>query len=160
MAEEPMKANVDGSSVLIPTDARRLLDWLREDLGITTVKAGCEQGHCGACTVLVDGVPVLACTTLAVTLSGASVATAAEVSRQAVGARLVEAFAQSGAAQCGFCSPGMLCAAAAYVADPRRAESTREALAGNVCRCTGYMQIVEAVEEVKAHGAPDRAPDV
>jgi len=146
-----VKLTVNGREVEGPSDGRRLLDWLRDDLGVTSVKAGCEMGHCGACTVLLDGRPVLACTTLTALLPGGSaVSTAEHVADAPIGRRLVEEFVRCGAAQCGFCTPGMLCASSAYLTDPGLAADVRAALAGNVCRCTGYAQIVEAVEAVRA----------
>jgi aerobic-type carbon monoxide dehydrogenase small subunit (CoxS/CutS family) len=127
---------------------KTLLEVLREDLGLTGTKHGCELGECGTCTVLVDGVPVLSCLALALTYQGRRVET---VEAMASGGRLhplQEAFAELGAAQCGYCTPGFLLAAQALLAErpsPTRAEIT-EALSGNLCRCTGYLKIFEAVE--------------
>ena len=131
-----------------------LLEVLRYELGLTGSKQGCDKGDCGACTVLVDGKPVLACLTLAALCEGRAVTTIeglmpAHVKRGGTGPDPVQAaFDECGALQCGFCQPGMMLSARALLdrnACPTRAE-IREALAGNLCRCTGYTQIVEAVE--------------
>jgi len=126
---------------------KTLLEVLREDLGLTGTKHGCEMGHCGACTVLVDGEPILSCLALAVEAQGHEVRT---VEGLAGGGKLhpvQQAFAECGAAQCGYCTPGFLMTGAALVdraSDPSEAE-IREAIAGNLCRCTGYSKIVEAI---------------
>ena len=125
-----------------------LLHVLREELGITSPKAGCQQGGCGACTVLVDGEPVLSCLALPVETQSCRITT---VEGMAEGGRLhplQQAFAELGAAQCGYCTPGILLTATALLADrpsPTRQE-VKEALAGNLCRCTGYTKILDAVE--------------
>jgi carbon-monoxide dehydrogenase small subunit len=125
-----------------------LLEVLREECGLTGTKHGCELGECGTCTVLVDGRPVLSCLALAVEAEGRAVET---VEGLADGNRLhplQAAFADLGAAQCGYCTPGILMTAKALLAaNPRPGrEEIQEALAGNLCRCTGYHKIVEAVE--------------
>ncbi len=125
-----------------------LLEVLREDLRLTGTKHGCELGECGTCTVLVDGRPVLSCLTLALEAAGHEVTT---VEGLADGSRLhplQEAFAQLGAAQCGYCTPGILLVAKALLdGEPRPSrERIVAALAGNLCRCTGYLKIYEAVE--------------
>ena len=126
-----------------------LLEVLREELDLTGTKHGCELGECGACTVLVDGVPVLSCLTLPALLGDAEVTT---VEGLATGERLdplQTAFAEEGAAQCGYCTPGMLMAAKALL--DRTPRPTREqiatAISGNLCRCTGYTAIYEAIEK-------------
>ncbi|AGW14209.1 (2Fe-2S)-binding protein [Megalodesulfovibrio gigas] len=126
---------------------RRALDVLREDLGLIATREGCGSGECGACTVLVDGETRLSCLMLAVQLDGRKVTTAEGLGSPASPHPLQTAFAEHGAVQCGYCSPGMTLAAAALLArnpSPCRAE-VREALAGNLCRCTGYVKIVDAV---------------
>ncbi len=128
---------------------KTLLEVLREDLQLTGTKHGCELGECGACAVLVDGQPVLSCLALAVESSGREITT---VEGLATGGKLhplQEAFADLGSAQCGYCTPGMLMTAKALLDEEPHAsrERIREALSGNLCRCTGYLQIVEAVEE-------------
>src|SRR5688572_1373918 len=127
---------------------KTLLEVLREDLGLTGTKHGCELGECGTCTVLLDGEPVLSCLALPLECQGHRITT---VEGMAEGGRLhplQQAFAELGAAQCGYCTPGILLTAQALLADnpvPTRDE-IRHALAGNLCRCTGYTKILEAVE--------------
>ncbi|MEE9298147.1 MAG: (2Fe-2S)-binding protein [Acidimicrobiia bacterium] len=132
---------------LASADHRTLLESLREDLGLTGTKHGCELGECGACTVLVDGLAVLSCLTLAVQVQGAEVTTVEGLADGAVLHPLQQAFAELGAAQCGYCTPGMLVTAAALLErNPRPAiDEIRQALAGNLCRCTGYIKILDAV---------------
>lgn len=127
---------------------RTLLEVLREDLGLTGTKHGCELGECGACTVLVDGEPVLACLALPADLAGRAIKTVEGLAAGSTLHPLQQAFAELGAAQCGYCTPGMLLTAEALLAAngaPTRDE-IREALAGNLCRCTGYGKILDAVE--------------
>jgi aerobic-type carbon monoxide dehydrogenase small subunit (CoxS/CutS family) len=124
-----------------------LLDVLREELGITSPKAGCEQGGCGACTVLIDGQARRACLTPVAAVDGAAVTTAEGLGSPDDLAPVQAAFTHHYAAQCGFCTSGMLLAAHAYIdgggTDER--EAIQEALAGHVCRCTGYVKIIDAV---------------
>ena len=126
-----------------------LLFALREEIGITSPKAGCQQGGCGACTVLVDGKPVRSCLTPLAAIDGARVTTLEGLGDPASLSPVQAAFYEHYAAQCGFCTPGMLLAAHALVDRPDGAGVTRddvlEALAGHVCRCTGYVKIVDAV---------------
>jgi len=133
---------------LLAEDYKTLLEVLREDLGLTGTKHGCELGECGACAVLVDGEPVLSCLLLAVESEGRRIETVEGLAREGRLHPLQESFADLGAAQCGYCIPGMLMTAKALLArepHPSR-ERICEALSGNLCRCTGYLQIVEAVE--------------
>ena len=128
---------------------KTLLEVLREDLGLTGTKHGCELGECGACAVLLDGKPVLSCLALGIECEGADVVTIEGLARDDRLHPLQEAFADLGAAQCGYCTPGFLVTAKALLdAKPgaTRAEIS-EALSGNLCRCTGYLQIYEAVEK-------------
>lgn len=136
---------------------RRAIDLLREDLGLTGSKEGCGTGECGACTILVDGIPKLACLMLAAQLEGRTVETVEALQQTEEGRRLMTAFAEEGAVQCGYCIPGMEMASLALVR--RRELLTREqirnGLAGNLCRCTGYVKIVDAVERaVKECASP------
>ena len=127
---------------------KTLLEVVREDLGHTGTKHGCELGECGACAVLVDGKPVLSCLLLAVECDGRDVETVEGLSAGGALHPLQEAFADLGAAQCGYCTPAILVTAKALLAQnphPTR-DQIREALSGNLCRCTGYLQIFEAVE--------------
>ncbi|MHC5078566.1 MAG: (2Fe-2S)-binding protein [Planctomycetota bacterium] len=126
---------------------RTLLEVLREDLGLTGTKEGCGVGECGSCTVLVDGVPQNACLILADQAAGTKIET---IENLAEGNRLhpiQEAFVEKGAIQCGFCTPGMILTAKAFLAEAPAPteEEIRKAMAGNLCRCTGYEKIVEAV---------------
>jgi carbon-monoxide dehydrogenase small subunit len=140
---------VNGERVSRSVEARRhLIDFLRIDLGLTGSHAGCEHGVCGACTVRVDGEIVRGCLVLAAALDGAEVTTIEGLSDSGEVADLQEAFVARNAAQCGFCSPGMVMAAADILLhhpEASRAE-IREHLSGNYCRCTGYQAIVDAVE--------------
>ncbi len=135
---------------------KTLLEVLREDLGLTGTKHGCELGECGACAVLLDGQPVLSCLLLGVECAGADITTVEGLAEGPSLSPLQAAFADKGAAQCGYCTPGILVTAQALLAKnphPTR-EEIREALSGNLCRCTGYQQIFEAVEEAaKARAA-------
>ncbi len=128
-------------------DSATLLEVLRENLHLTGTKHGCELGECGACTVLVDGVPVLSCLTLARRVEGSDVLTVEGLARNGRPHPLQEAFVAKGAAQCGYCTPGMLMTAAALLDRHRHPsiDEVKEALAGNLCRCTGYIKILEAV---------------
>jgi len=139
---------VDDETHALPPDAlaRRLASWLRDDLGVTSVKVGCEEGACGACTVLLDGEPVPSCLVHCGRAAGRRVETAATAGTAPPGDALVAALVAGGGLQCGFCTPGITCAATALL---RRGASTqgqvRDALAGHLCRCTGYAAIVQAV---------------
>ena len=135
---------------------RRLLDVLREDLGLTGTKEGCGEGECGACSVLLDGELVDACLVPICQVDGADVRTVEGLARPRTGDGqptiddldpLQAAFLQTGGAQCGICTPGMLMAGHAFLASgvPPTDEAIREAIAGNLCRCTGYTKIIEAI---------------
>ncbi|OAN44714.1 4-hydroxybenzoyl-CoA reductase subunit gamma [Paramagnetospirillum marisnigri] len=132
---------------LVP-DNMLLLDYLREAVGLTGSKQGCDGGECGACTVLVDDRPRLACSTLAHQVAGKRVETVEGLAKQGVISRLQAAFHEKLGTQCGFCTPGMIMAAEALLRKnphPSRDE-IKAALAGNLCRCTGYVKIIESVE--------------
>ncbi|MFQ5749904.1 MAG: (2Fe-2S)-binding protein [Planctomycetota bacterium] len=129
-------------------DADSLLDVLREEVGLTGTRRGCDLGTCGCCTVQLDGVPVLACLTLAAEAEGAFITTVEGLAGRERFSPLQEAWARAGASQCGFCSPGFLMTADALLRaqpHPSRPE-IEQAIAGNLCRCTGYIKIVDAIE--------------
>ena len=125
-----------------------LLEVLREDLGLTGTKHGCELGECGACTVLIDGLPVLACLTLPVEVQKSEITTIEGLEDNGKLHPLQQTFAELGAAQCGYCTPGFLLAGAALLRDHPHPtlEQMKEALSGNLCRCTGYTKIYEAID--------------
>jgi aerobic carbon-monoxide dehydrogenase small subunit len=130
---------------------RRLLDVIREDLGVTGTKEGCGEGECGACTVLIDGAPVDACLVPVCQVDGMRVATVEGLAEPSPEGPVLDplqaAFLDAGGAQCGICTPGMLMAARSYLDAGGGADEAaiREAIAGNLCRCTGYTKIVEAI---------------
>ncbi|RHR10448.1 (2Fe-2S)-binding protein [Pseudoflavonifractor sp. AF19-9AC] len=139
---------VNGEPVSLDTDPqRRLLDILREDLGLTGTKEGCSEGECGACTVLMDGEAVHSCLTLAAQLNGRHVETIEGLEKSGELDILQRAFVEEIAVQCGFCTPGMIMSAKALLLkNPNPTpEEIRTALSGNICRCSGYVQIVNAV---------------
>ena len=138
---------------------KTLLEVLREDLGHTGTKHGCELGECGACAVLVDGAPRLSCLVLALECEGKTIETVEGLANGAKLHPLQTAFADLGAAQCGYCTPGILMTAKALLEhepNPSR-ERIKEAISGNLCRCTGYQQIFEAIEEA-AKRMSDESP--
>ena len=130
----------------------RLLDVLRDECGLTGAKEGCGEGECGSCTVLLDGRPALSCLLLMGQVQGRSVTTVEGLSQRRGFAVLSRCFAEAGAVQCGFCTPGMIVAAYALLRDNRSPaeEQIRAAMAGNLCRCTGYKAIVAAIEMAAA----------
>jgi carbon-monoxide dehydrogenase small subunit len=148
MATQLVTLQVNGRAHPVTLEPHTTLLQALRDLGYTDVKNGCEKGDCGACTVLLDGAAVNSCLVLAWQAQGAQVTTNAGLGTIEDPHPLQEAFADNGAVQCGFCTPGMILSAAALLdqnPDPSEAE-IREALSGNLCRCTGYGQIFEAVE--------------
>ncbi|MEO5985374.1 MAG: (2Fe-2S)-binding protein [Candidatus Limnocylindria bacterium] len=140
--------NVNGSAVEVKAaGTRRLLDVLREDLGLTGTKEGCGEGECGACSVLIDGAVVDACLVPVSQVAGADIRTVESLAQDDRLDVLQNAFLETGGAQCGICTPGMLMAGHAFLAsgaDPTE-ENIREAIAGNLCRCTGYTKIIDAI---------------
>ncbi len=126
---------------------KRLLDMLREDLNLTSVKEGCSEGECGACTVIYNGEPITSCCVLAGQAEGADIVTLEGVSPDGKPDAVQQAFMESGAVQCGFCTPGMILSAEALLAkNPKPTEEeVKLAMSGNLCRCTGYAKIIEAV---------------
>jgi carbon-monoxide dehydrogenase small subunit len=140
---------------------RRLIDVLREDFGLTGTKEGCGEGECGACTVLVDGVAVNSCLVPICQVEGQSIRTVESLGRPEALNELQTAFLQSGGAQCGICTPGMLMTATAWIEQGGSddADAIRQVLAGNLCRCTGYQHIVDAVAAAARGGrTTSRAP--
>ena len=142
---------VNGEAVSLAVFPNRtLLEILREELSLTGAKEGCGEGACGACTVLLDGKPVRGCLTLAVEAAGCEITTVEGLASGETLDPLQEAFIERGSVQCGFCTPGMLMSAKGLlIEDPHPDEQKiRRALSGNICRCTGYAKIVEAVVDV------------
>ena len=156
MAKTPVQFRLNGSDRAAFADgAENLLNVLRRSLGDFAPKYGCGQGTCGTCTVLMDGEPYLACLTLAVACEGRVVDTASGLAQGPELHPLQAAFAEHFAAQCGFCTPGMLMAAKALL--DRNPAPTRqdvvEGIAGNICRCTGYEPIINAILDASRHSA-------
>ncbi len=150
MTKELITLRVNGEVQTVAAEPHHtLLEVLREELGLTGTKHGCELGECGACTVLVDGRPVLSCLTLPLAVGDAEVTTVEGLANGPELHPLQVAFAEEGAAQCGYCTPGILMAAKALL--DTESQPTRErialAISGNLCRCTGYTAIYEAVEK-------------
>ena len=171
MASRQAKSSTNAQITLVvngePTEVafaphKTLLEVLREDLGLTGTKHGCELGECGTCTVLLDGTPVLSCLVLGLACAGRHVDTVEGMAHGPDLHPLQQTFADLGAAQCGYCTPGFLLAAQSLLEEnpsPTRDE-IKEALAGNLCRCTGYLKIYEAVELAAARmrGEPAQPP--
>lgn len=144
-----LRAKVNGKLINLPVSPqRRLLDVLRDDLGLTGVKEGCSEGECGACTVLINGKPVNSCLVLAPEANGAEIITIEGLTCENGLHPLQQAFLDAGAVQCGFCTPGMILSAKALLdAKPNPdSEDVRVAVSGNLCRCTGYTKIFDAVK--------------
>ncbi len=150
-----LKLQINGESHEVYTAVHKtLLEVLREELGLTGTKHGCELGECGACTVLVDGLPVLSCLTLPIEIQGRAITTVEGLADGNQPHPLQQTFADLGAAQCGYCMSGMLLTAKSLLDEkphPTRDE-IRAALGGNLCRCTGYSKIIEAVELAAERG--------
>ncbi|HQY60309.1 MAG TPA: 2Fe-2S iron-sulfur cluster-binding protein [Polyangiaceae bacterium] len=158
--QEPLQLVINGDNVRTSVaPSRTLLELLRYDLDLTGTKQGCDKGDCGACTVLVDGEPVLACLTLALMCHGRQVTTVESLSGAPSLDGLLDAFDRRGAGQCGFCTPGMLMSAKALLARDKRPTraAVRAAISGNLCRCTGYGAIVDAVMDEAARARGERA---
>ena len=150
MRPENLTFLLNGNKVSLQTSSsKRLLDLLREELGLTGTKEGCGIGECGACTVILDGKAVNACLVLAGQVEGSEVMTVEYLARNGRLNDLQQAFLETGAVQCGYCTPGILMSVTALlnqVPDPSD-EEIKEAIAGNLCRCTGYKQIIEAIQQ-------------
>jgi aerobic carbon-monoxide dehydrogenase small subunit len=146
-----LKLHVNGEEFEVLTEIHKtLLEVLREDLGLTGTKRGCDLGTCGACTVLIDGKPYLSCLTLAVDVQGKKIVTIEGLAQEGELHPLQKAFVKKGAIQCGFCTPGMILTAKAFLDEnPHPSEGdVKKAISGNLCRCTGYVKIVEAILSV------------
>jgi len=146
---------LNGNDVSLDVDPlKRLLDVLREDLTLTSVKEGCGEGECGACSVLLDGEIVNSCLIPMGTVAGSSIETAEGIRESESGKRIIDAFAVHGAVQCGYCTPGMMIGAEWILRKYKNPSSDeiRTALSGNLCRCTGYDMIINAVEAVAEGG--------
>jgi carbon-monoxide dehydrogenase small subunit len=145
-----MRFRVNGQEVEVAAPPNRLLlDVLREDLGLTGTKLGCDDGSCGACTILVDGVPMQCCMMLAVSYQGCDILTIEGLAEKGELDPLQRAFCEEGGQQCGFCTPGMILSARALLVenDHPSYQDISQAIAGNLCRCTGYTKIVAAVQK-------------
>ena len=150
------KLNGKDNEVEAP-DNRALLDLLRDDLGVKSVKKGCENGECGACTVLLDGAPVTSCLVLAAQVEGRTVTTIDGLEDDPFMVKLRQAFLEDGAIQCGFCTPGMLISSYALLkVNPKpTADEVKKAIEGNLCRCTGYVKIIEAILDAAERIEPE-----
>ena len=150
MKKHAIQLNVNGTDYdLLVAPNRTLTQTLREDLGLTGTKHGCGVGDCGSCTVLLNGAPVNSCLVLAVQADGSEITTIEGLAEGRSLHPLQASFVEKGAIQCGFCTPGMILSAKALLDrnDRPTAHEIREALSGNLCRCTGYQKIVEAVSD-------------
>ncbi len=145
-----LEFQVNGKEVHLKVDdSKRLLDILREDLDLTGTKEGCSVGECGACTVIMNGDAVASCLVLAAQIQGSIIETVENLEKDKVLSQLQESFLDNGAVQCGFCTPGMLMSAKALLnknSNPTE-EEIKTALEGNLCRCTGYIPIIDSVKE-------------
>jgi xanthine dehydrogenase YagT iron-sulfur-binding subunit len=175
MALPMSRASVNGTEHALPSDPRRtLLDWLREDLGLTGTKKGCDHGQCGACTVLVDGRRINACLSLAQLHQGDTIETIESIGSADNLSTLQKAFVTHDGFQCGYCTPGQICSAkammqeladgwASAVADDVAAipvatrEELRERMSGNLCRCGAYSNIIAALEDILAEASSEKA---
>jgi carbon-monoxide dehydrogenase small subunit len=147
----PVTTTINGRTLSLSISPNQtLLEFLREELGLTGTKCGCEVGECGACTVLLDGVAVNSCLVLAPQIDGHAIVTVEGLMKDGKLDPLQESFLDHDAAHCGFCTPGMLLSAKALLSENQHPDEKeiRTAISGNLCRCTGYVQIVEAIESV------------
>jgi carbon-monoxide dehydrogenase small subunit len=157
MTSHPLALKVNGERRSLPDvpDSERLLDTIRWRIGLKGTKEGCRSGECGACTVLIDDVSILSCLTLAHEVDGASLTTIEGVTKDPVGRTVTEAFERAGALQCGYCTPGFVLALVGLLKERGNAASSEELLqdlAGNLCRCTGYLSIARAVASLPREG--------
>jgi xanthine dehydrogenase YagT iron-sulfur-binding subunit len=152
----PVTLTVNGARHALDLDPRStLLDVLRDHLDLTGTKKGCDQGQCGACTVLVDGRRVLSCLTLAVMKDGAAITTVEGLAKDGTPHPVQQAFIDHDAFQCGYCTPGQLCSAVGLIAEgkARTADEIRELMSGNICRCGAYPNIVAAIQQAMGQQA-------
>lgn len=152
MEQITINFNLNGKDVSVTADPnKRLVDFLREDMGMTSVKEGCGEGECGACTIIYNGKAVTSCLMLAGQVDGATVITLEGVSENGELNYIQQAFVDAGAVQCGYCTPGMVLSAKALLDKKPDAtnEEIKRAMSGNLCRCTGYAKIIEAVETAR-----------
>lgn len=150
---QPVVLTINRESRSVTVESRRtLLSVLREDLGLTGAKRGCNQGVCGACTVLVDGRAARSCIALAVAMTGRDITTIEGLSKDGMLDNVQRAFVEHGAIQCGFCTPGMVLAAKSLLAENPTpdVEAIRRGLGGNLCRCSGYVKVINAIRSVAA----------
>lgn len=150
-----LQFKLNGREVTLETDhTRRLVDLLREDLDLTGTKEGCGIGECGACSVLLDGRPVNACLVMAGQVEGREVMTIEDLRNHPDGRELQDGFVREGVIQCGYCIPGMLMSSYALLQENRRPtrDEVRRAISGNLCRCTGYVPVVDAVLQTAERG--------
>jgi len=155
MTKAEVRATINGRERELRVDPwRTLLDVLREDLDLTGTKLGCEAGECGACTVLIDGRPVVACMTLAADADGRDIVTIEGISTPEHLHPLQAEFLRQSSFQCGYCAPGVIMSAKALLDENPHPDETeiRQAIAGNLCRCTAYVGIVKAIQNVAAEG--------
>jgi len=155
MAHHTIAVTINGAAERLDVPSNMtLLQMLREKLALTGTKNGCEAGECGACTVLVDGEPVNSCMMLAVEADGREVTTVEGLAPEGELSSLQQAFVEHNAVQCGFCTPGMLMSATALLRrNPQPSEDEiKEALVGNLCRCTGYVRIIDAIQDAARGG--------
>jgi aerobic-type carbon monoxide dehydrogenase small subunit (CoxS/CutS family) len=149
---------LNGRNVAVETRPNRtLLDLLRDELGVTSVKKGCQQGECGACTLLLDGIPVTSCIVLAPQVEGRKVTTLEGLEEDSLMKKLQSAYVENGAVQCGYCTPGMLISSYALLREnPTPTEDEiKIAIEGNICRCTGYTKIIAAIGDAAERMAPE-----
>jgi aerobic-type carbon monoxide dehydrogenase small subunit (CoxS/CutS family) len=149
---------LNGRNVAVETRPNRtLLDLIRDELGVTSVKNGCQQGECGACTLLLDGIPVTSCMVLAPQVEGRKVKTLEGLEEDPLMKKLQEAYVENGAVQCGYCTPGMLISSYALLREnPTPTEDEiKIAIEGNICRCTGYTKIIAAIGDAAERMAPE-----
>jgi len=158
--KKQIQLRVNGEVRELLVDANRtLLEVLREDLGLTGTKKGCNKGECGACTVLLDGKPVPSCTVLAVRADGKDIMTIEGVAEGGKLHPIQQVFNEKGAIQCGFCTPGMILVTKKLLEEnpSPTAQEIKEAISGNICRCTGYVQIIEAITALAEGVKPGEA---